>query len=45
MLGGMGLPKDLVVATPDDLARYRDVPGTVFRAATRDGRVLYARAP
>lgn len=43
LLAGMGVPKDVVVVTPEEFETYRDVPGTVIRSALRDGKVLYER--
>jgi len=43
-LAGMGLPKDVVVITPQEMDRFRDVPGTIVYPALRDGKVLYERA-
>jgi predicted nucleotidyltransferase len=37
------LPVDVVVATPDDVRRRRDLPGTILYPALREGRVLYER--
>lgn len=37
------LPVDVVVATPDQLERWRDVVGMIFRPALHDGIVAYAR--
>ena len=42
-LHGMGVPKDVVVTTPEDFAWRKDVPGTIERPASLEGRVLYAR--
>ena len=39
---GSKLPVDVVVATPSDLERYGDAPGTVYRQALREGVELYA---
>jgi uncharacterized protein len=36
--------KDIIVSTPDEVARYGDVMGTALRPALRDGRILYTRA-
>ena len=38
------LPKDIIVVTPDDVARRRDIVGTIIRPALREGKVLYVRA-
>lgn len=35
--------KDIVVATPEDLAAYRDLPCYVFYTALQEGKVLYER--
>jgi predicted nucleotidyltransferase len=43
-LFGINLPIDVIVATPDDLAREGDRPGAFFGPALREGRVLYAEA-
>jgi predicted nucleotidyltransferase len=34
---------DIVVSTPDEVRRRRNVVGTIERAALREGEVLYAR--
>jgi len=44
LLAGMGVSKDIVVVTADEVAKYRDVVGTVIRPALREGRVVYERA-
>ncbi len=43
-LHGMGLPKDILVATPEDIETYRNTVGTIIRPALQEGRVLYERA-
>jgi uncharacterized protein len=40
---GVGLGVDAIVATPEDLERYRDAPGSVIAPALREGRVIYER--
>jgi uncharacterized protein len=42
-LAGVGLPKDLLLATPEELEAQRELPGTVIRAALQEGLVLYER--
>lgn len=42
-LNDMPVPKDILVVTPEELRRYRNVPGTIVYPALREGRVLYAR--
>ena len=39
---GAGHAVDVVVVTPDDIARYRHSPALVIAAALRDGREVYA---
>ena len=34
---------DIIVATPDDVERWRDVVGTIIRPALTEGKILYAR--
>ena len=43
-LGGMGISKDIVVFTPDEVRRYRDVVGTILYPAYREGKILYERS-
>jgi len=38
------VPKDIVVTTPEEIARRGDVVGTVLRPALREGKVLYERS-
>ncbi len=38
------VPKDIIVATPEEIARRRNIVGTIIRPALREGKVLYARA-
>lgn len=33
--------KDIVVTTPEEIARCGNLPGTVLRSALRDGTVVY----
>ncbi len=40
---GVGLPKDLIVVTPDDVERNQDRVGTIIHAALQEGTVLYER--
>jgi predicted nucleotidyltransferase len=37
------VPKDIIVVTPEEVARRRDIVGTIIRPALREGRVLYVR--
>ena len=38
------VPKDVVVVTPEEFERQRNVVGTIVRPASKEGKVLYARA-
>lgn len=42
-LHAMGIAKDVVVVTPEEFERRRDIVGTVIYPAIREGRVLYER--
>lgn len=42
-LAGVGLPKDIILVTPEEVERYHDVVGTIIGPAVRDGKVLYER--
>lgn len=42
-LHDIAVPKDIILATPDEVARRRDIVGTIVRPALREGKVLYAR--
>jgi predicted nucleotidyltransferase len=37
------VPKDIIVATPEEFAWRRDIAGTIERPADREGHVLYTR--
>ncbi len=38
------VPKDIVLVTPEELDRERNVPGTLVRPALAEGKVVYARS-
>ena len=40
-LAGSGLPKDIIVVTPEEVARLRDIVGTIVYPAVREGKVMY----
>ena len=42
-LSDLPIPKDVVVTTPQEIARRGHLVGTVLRPALREGRVLYER--
>lgn len=44
-LHGFSIPKDIIVTTPDAYRVRREIPGTIERSASLDGRVLHATAP
>jgi uncharacterized protein len=37
------VPKDIILVTPEEVERQRDVIGTIIRPALREGKVLYVR--
>jgi predicted nucleotidyltransferase len=44
-LAGIGLSKDIIVITPEEMERYRDVAGTIVYPALREGKIVYERQP
>ena len=42
-LADLPMAKDILVTTPEELARQRDQVGTVLRAVQREGEILYGR--
>jgi uncharacterized protein len=38
------LPKDIIVVTPEQVERQRNIPGTIVRPAFLEGKVLYDKA-
>ena len=40
-LHGVGVAVDAIVATAEDVERYKDSPALVFKPALRDGTVVY----
>ncbi len=43
VLRGIGVAKDIILATPEEIENSRDLVGTVIRPALREGKVLYER--
>lgn len=43
ILGDLPVCKDIVVATPEEVARRGHMVGTLLRSALRDGKVLYEK--
>ena len=41
-MGGLGMPFDIVVATPEDLELHRNNPGLIYETILREGREVYA---
>jgi predicted nucleotidyltransferase len=39
----VGMPKDVIVVTPEEVRRFRDIVGTIIYPALREGEVLYER--
>ena len=37
------VPKDIIVVTPHEMERRRDIVGTIVRPAVREGKELYVR--
>jgi predicted nucleotidyltransferase len=37
------LPMDIIVATPEEVERRKNIVGTIIRPAIREGEVLYVR--
>ena len=44
LLAGLGVPKDIVWWTPEEVAEWRNVKSHFINAALREGRVLYESA-
>ena len=42
-LVGVDMPTDVIVATPDEVARLQGVPGSIIKPALEEGRVVYER--
>jgi predicted nucleotidyltransferase len=42
-LAGLGLPKDVVLVTPEEFESYRNVVGSIVYPATHEGHVVYER--
>ncbi|HUU59185.1 MAG TPA: nucleotidyltransferase domain-containing protein [Phycisphaerae bacterium] len=40
-LAGFPVPKDIIVTTPDEIARRGDLVGSILRPALREGKTLY----
>ena len=38
---GIGIPTDVIVAKPQDIERYKDTIGLIYRPALREGKTIY----
>jgi predicted nucleotidyltransferase len=43
-LRGVGFARDIIVLTPEEFERDRQIPGTIARPAWKEGKVLYEQA-
>ena len=43
LLAGMGIPKDVVLVTPEEFEKYKNVVGTIIWPAFHEGKLLYER--
>lgn len=42
-VAGCGLPKDIILATPEEVSRDQNRSGTLIQMALQEGQVLYER--
>lgn len=42
-LRGIGFARDIVLLTPEEFNRDREIPGTIARPAAKEGKILYER--
>ena len=42
-LHDFNVPKDVIVVTPEEVARQRSIVGTLIHPALREGKILYVR--
>src|SRR3990172_9207446 len=43
VLKGIGIPKDIIVKTPEEFESFKDIVGTIIYPAAHRGRLLYER--
>jgi len=43
VLAAVDMPTDVIVATPDEVARLQGVPGSITKPALQEGRVAHER--
>ena len=41
-ISGLGVPFDILVATPDDLEKHKDNIGLIYRVVVQEGKEIYA---
>ncbi len=41
LLGGMGLSKDIILVTPEEIKKYQNIRGTLIHQALLEGKTLY----
>ena len=39
----LGMPKDIIVRTPQEFERFKDIVGTIIYTAAHKGRVIYEK--
>jgi len=44
VLSGMGVAKDILVATPEEFEAHKNLVGTIVYPAVHEGKVLYERS-
>ncbi len=40
-LRGIGFARDIILLTPEEFDRDKEIPGTIARPASREGKILY----
>jgi predicted nucleotidyltransferase len=43
-LSGVGFARDIIVLSPEEFERDREIPGTIARPASLEGKVLYEQS-
>ena len=41
LLAGSGISKDIFITTPNEIEKYKNVPGTIIQPALSEGKILY----
>lgn len=42
-MSDISVPRDIIVKTPEEVERFKDIVGTIIKPALQEGRVLYER--